>query len=92
MHAFTDEIFAQHRPDDGQTVSPAGERCTSGTLEMHVPRPAVGVRDLAEQEGAPVAEPGGVPAKLVARVSLRDRRGINGEPMPGQQAHPFGTS
>ena len=40
---------------------------------MQVVEPTVRSRELAEEEGAPVAQAGGVVAELVARVRLRDR-------------------
>jgi hypothetical protein len=53
---------------------------------------AVGVCDLAQQQCTPIAKPRCVPAELVTGVRLRDRRGINGEPVPGQQTDPVGTA
>ena len=52
---------------------------------MQVAQPAGVVDELAEQQGAAVAEPGGVAAELVAGVGLRDRRRALGEMGAGQQ-------
>ncbi len=47
---------------------------------------AVGVDDLAEQEGAPVAETRGVPAELVPGVGLRHRCGAARQKVADQHA------
>ncbi len=96
VHRLAHDVLAQHRAHRGQTVAAAGERGPAGALEMQVARPAVGVRELAEQQGPAVAEAGRVVAELVARVGLRDRGSALGDVVADQQpqavrgAQPFG--
>ena len=85
VHRLADDVLAQHRADRGEAVAAAGERRTSGALEVQVAQPAGVVDELAEQQGAAVAEPRGVAAELVAGVGLGDRRRALGEAGAGQQ-------
>ncbi len=53
---------------------------------MQVVEPTVRSRELAEEEGAPVTQAGGVVAELVARVRLRDRPRVRAGPLAGEEA------
>ena len=53
---------------------------------MQVVEPTVRSRELAEEEGAPVAQAGGVVAELVARVRLRDRPRVRAGLLAGEEA------
>jgi hypothetical protein len=55
---------------------------------VHVAAPAVAVEHLAEQQRAAVAQPRRVPAELVARVRLRERRGARRDRVPTSAATP----
>ena len=58
---------------------------------MDVAELPVRVPDLAQQECAPVAEAGRVPAKLVAGVGLRHRTGMGRDGVAGQQTQTLRT-
>ena len=53
---------------------------------MQVVEPTVRSRELAEEEGAPVTQAGGVVAELVARVRLRDRPRVRAGLLAGEEA------
>ena len=52
---------------------------------MQVVEPTARGRELAEEEGAPVAQAGGVVAELVARVRLRDRPRVRAGLLAGEE-------
>ena len=56
MHEFGNDIFAQHRSERGITIAAAREGRSAGTLELDVTASAVLVNDLADQDGAAIAE------------------------------------
>jgi hypothetical protein len=90
VHRLADDVLAQHRSDGGQAVAPSRERSAPGTLQVQISQPAVGVDDLAEEEGAAVAESRCVAAELVTGVGLRHRGGAVGDEVADQQAQALG--
>ena len=88
-HRLADDVFAQHRPERGAAVAPARERRRAGSLELDVAADAVLVDDLAEQDGAAVAELGHEMAELVAGIGHRDRVGAVGEALSGEDFGAF---
>ncbi len=86
MHGLTHDALAQHRTDRGQAVATAGERRGPRALEVDVAKAAVGVDDLSQQEGAPVAETPGELAELVSGIGLGHRSGAPGHEVADQQA------
>ena len=77
-HRLADDVFAQHRPERRAAVAAAGERRGARALELDVAADAVRVDDLAEQDGAAVAELGHEMPELVAGIGHRDRIGAVG--------------
>jgi hypothetical protein len=92
VHGVADDVLAQHRAHRGPAVPAAGEGRAAGTLEVQVARAAVGAGELAEQQGAPVAEPRAEPAELVPGVGLGDRRGAGRDGGPDQQPDALGAA
>ena len=90
-HRLADDVFAQHRPERGAAVAAARERRRAGPLELDVAADAVGVDDLAEQDGAAVAELRHEMAELVAGIGHRDRIGAVGNPLAGQDLGALGA-
>ena len=73
VHGLADEVLTQHRADRRMPVTAACEGRTPGSFEMEVASKAVDVDDLADEEGATVAEAWRVSAELMPGVRLRDR-------------------
>ena len=59
--------------DRGQPVAAAGEGRSPGTLQMQIPQPPVGARQLTEQQRPAVAQLRDEAAELMPGVGLRDR-------------------
>ncbi|EKY04757.1 hypothetical protein HMPREF9120_02098 [Neisseria sp. oral taxon 020 str. F0370] len=77
VHGFGTQVFAHARTQHGAAVGKAGIRGFARTFELPLPEAAVAVVGFADQQGAAVAEFGGVDAELVACVGSGDgRRGI----------------
>ena len=91
VHRLADDVLAQHRTDRGQAVTAARERRAPGALQVEVTKVPVGVDDLTEQEGAPVAQTRGEAAELVPGVGLRHRSGTAGDEIADQQPQAVGT-
>ena len=90
-HGLAHEILAQHRPKRRPAVATAGERGRARALELDVAALPVTVDDLAEQNGAPVAELRHEVAELVPGVSRRDRLGAFRDAVPREHPHPSGS-
>ena len=88
-HRLADDVFAQHRTERGAAVAPARERRRARALELDVAADAVPVDDLAEQDGAAVAELGHEMAELVAGIGHRDRIGALGDALSGEDFSAF---
>ena len=87
VHRLGDHVLAEHGAEHGLPVGVAArEGRATGALEMQVVEPTVRSRELAEEEGAPVAQAGGVVAELVARVRLRDRPCVRAGLLAGEEA------
>jgi hypothetical protein len=91
-HGLADEVLAEHRAQRGAAVAAAaGEGRASGALELDVaPRP-VPPHHLAEQDGAPVAEPRHEVAELVPGVGERHRLRAPGHAVAGQDLDALGA-
>ena len=76
-------------PERGAAVAAARERRRARSLELDVAADAVPVDDLAEQDGAAVAELGHEMAELVAGIGHRDRVGAVGQALSGEDFGPF---
>ena len=85
VHRLADEVLAEHRADCRPTVAPARERRTPRALEVDVAPAPVDVKDLAEEQRPPVAEPRRPAAELVAGVALGDGRQPVGDTRPEKQ-------
>ena len=72
------------RSAPGAPVAPARERGAAGALEHQVAAPPQAGDDLAEEQGAAVAELRGEAPELVTGVRLRDRFGSLGNLIPGK--------
>ena len=83
-HRLADDVFAQHRPKRGAAIAAARERRPSGALELDVEARAVGGDDLAQQDGAPVAELRHEMAELVAGIGGGERRRAVGHQIAGE--------
>ena len=83
-HGFAHDVFAQDRSERGATVAAAGERGRAGTLELDVAADAVPVDDLAEQNGAAVAELRHEMAELVAGIGHGDGVGAFRQAFSGE--------
>ena len=57
VHRLAHDVLPQHRADRGPAVAAPGERRGPGALEVEVAADTVDVADLAQQQGAAVAEP-----------------------------------
>ena len=88
-HRLADDVFAQHGPERGAAVAAARERGRARALELDVAADAVAVDDLAEQDGAAVAELRHEVAELVAGIGHGDRLGAIGEALSGEDFRPF---
>ena len=91
-HRLADDVFAQHGAERGAAVAAAGERGGARALELDIPADAVLVDDLAEQDGAAVAELGNEVPELVAGIGHRDRIGAGGQGFAGRISAPSGLS
>ena len=74
-HGLADEVLAQHGAERGPAVTAAGEGRGAGAFELDVAAAPVLADDLAEQNGAAVAELRGEAAELVAGIGECDRVG-----------------
>ena len=83
-HRLADDVFAQHRTQRGAAIAAAREWRRARALELDVAADAVGVDDLAEQDGAAVAELRHEMAELVAGIGHRDRVGAVGDALAGE--------
>ena len=72
-HRLADEVLAQHGAERGASVAAARKRRPSRALELDVAPPSVLADDLAQQDGATVAELGDEAAELMAGVGERER-------------------
>ena len=77
-HGFADDVLAEHRAERRFAIAAAREVRAPGALQLQVVPCAVGVDDLAEQDGAAVAELGRESTELVASVGLCNRLGALG--------------
>ena len=84
VHRLADEIFAQHRPQRRAPVAAPRERRSARALQLDVAPLAVAVQDLAEQDGAAVAELGNEIAELMPGVGHRDRLGARRDEVAGK--------
>jgi hypothetical protein len=90
VHRLADDVLAQHRADGGQPVTAARQRRATGPLEVEVAQPAVGVPQLAQQQGTAVTEAVEA-AELVPGVGLRHRSGALRHRGADEQAHAVGA-
>jgi hypothetical protein len=70
LHRLTDGVLPQHRPQHREPVAPAGERGAPRPLQVHVAPSTRRVGQLAEQQGATVAEARREAPELVAGIGL----------------------
>ena len=91
-HRLADDVLAQHRPERGAAVAAARERRGAGALELDVAAHAVGVDDLAQKNGAPVAELRHEMAELVAGIGHGERFARLGHAVAREDRHAFGRS
>ncbi|MHC2692970.1 hypothetical protein ACVME9_005461 [Bradyrhizobium liaoningense] len=84
VHRFADDVLAQDRTQRGAAVATAGERGGARALELDVAADAALVDDLAEQDGAAVAELGHEMPELVAGIGHRDGIGSGRNRLAGQ--------
>ena len=68
MHGFGTEVFAYARTQHRAAVGKAGIRRFARAFELPFPTPAVPVFGIAQQQRAPVAQPRGIRAELMAAV------------------------
>ncbi len=83
-HRLADDVFAQHRTERGSAIAPARIRRRAGALELNVTADAVGVDNLAEQDGAAVTELRHEMTELVAGIGHRNRVGAVGDTLARQ--------
>ena len=88
-HRLADDVFAQHRTERGAAVAAARKRRRAGPLELDVAADAVRVDDLAEQNGAAIAELRHEMPELVAGIGHRDRVGAVGDALAGEDLGAF---
>src|SRR5207253_3113819 len=72
MHRLADEVFAQHRSQDGPAIAIAREGREAGALELNVAKDSIAPSEFSDQDGAPVAQPWHEGTELVPRVGHRD--------------------
>ena len=72
-YRFADDVFAQHRAQRCAAIAAARERRRPRALELDVAPDAVEVDDLAEKDGAAIAELRHEVAELMAGIGQRDR-------------------
>ena len=90
-HRLADDVFAQDRAQRGAPVAAAREGSPPGALELDVDARAVRADDLAQQDGAAVAELRDEMAELVAGIGERDRGRAVGDAIAGEQLCAFGA-
>jgi hypothetical protein len=73
MHGFADDIFAQHRPQCRLAIAAPRKGRATGAFQLHIPAPTMAVDQLAEQEGAAIAQLRGEMTELMPRISLGER-------------------
>ena len=74
-HRLADDVFAQHRTQRRAPVAAARERRRPRAFELDVATDAVAAHDLAQQDGAAIAELRHEVAELVAGIGKRNRLG-----------------
>ena len=90
-HGLAHEIFAQHGTQRSPAVATAGKGRAPGSLELDVATEPVPADNLAQQDGAPVAQPRHEMAELVARIGQSDGLGPFRHAVAGQHRHTVGT-
>ena len=89
-HRLAHDVFTQHRPDRGAAIAAAREGRRARALELDVAAPAVAVHDLAQQDGAAVAQLRHEVAELVTGIGERDRLGTRRHAVARQYRHTLG--
>ncbi len=92
MHRLAEDVFAQHRPDRGQTITAACERGPTRALQVEVAEVAARIGQLTEQQRTPIAQARVEPSELMTRVGLCHRRGTGGDEGADQQAQTLGAA
>ena len=84
-HGFADEVFAQHGAHGRAAVAGAREGRAARALELHVVQLPVHRAQLAEQDGATIAQLRHEVRELVARIGHGDGLCIDGQFVAGEQ-------
>src|ERR1700733_11668918 len=90
-HRFAYNVFAQDRSQRRAAIAAAGKWRRPRALELDVPADAVDIDDLAEQNGASVAELRHEIAELVAGIGHGDRFGPVRKALSGEDFSALGT-
>ena len=88
FHRLADDVFAQHGPKSGTAIAAARERRRPRALELDVATATLRVDDLAQQDGAAVAELRREVAELVAGIGERNRLRARRDAVAGEDRRP----
>ena len=88
-HGFRAEEFADGRAQHGASVAHARIRRGAGTFQLQLHRAVFG-GDIAQQDGAAIAQLAGPDAELVARIHGRQGQRALGNGIADQQLHIIG--
>ena len=86
-HRLADDVFAQHRTQRRPPVAAPRERCRPRAFELDVATDSVRAHDLAQQDGAAIAQLRHEVAELVAGIGQRDRLGTRRDAITCQDGH-----
>ncbi len=86
-HRLADDVFAQHGTQGRPPVAAARERCRPRAFELNVATDAVPAHDLAQQDGAAIAQLRHEVAELVAGIGQRNRLGTRRYAVARQDRH-----
>ncbi len=78
VHCLAHQILAQDRAEGGFAVAATGKRRTTGALELDVAAMALGIDQLAKEQGATVAELRNKVAELMTGVGLGEHFSVWG--------------